>query len=62
MLREKRDELSRRNAHIVFLDLPLVNISSTDIRNRASEHLSLDGLVPDAVADYILQEHIYEKN
>ena len=62
MLQEKRNELSRRNAHIVFLDLPLVNISSTDIRSRASENLPLNGLVPDAVADYILQEHIYEKN
>lgn len=62
MLQKKRNELSRRNAKIVFLDLPMINISSTDIRNRASKHLALDELVPDVVADYILQEHIYEKD
>ncbi|MFC1905690.1 nicotinate-nucleotide adenylyltransferase [Chloroflexota bacterium] len=45
-----------------FLDITPIDISSTDIRRRATRGLSLNNLVPDAVADYILQHKLYREN
>jgi nicotinate-nucleotide adenylyltransferase len=44
--------------HEVVL-LPMMDISSTEIRRRAAEGLSLAGLVPEAVARYIGQHRLY---
>lgn len=40
-------------------DFPLIDISSTDIRHRISQGLPIDGLVTDAVAQYIKHHHLY---
>ena len=39
--------------------LPMMDISSTDIRERVSAGLGIDNLVPAAVAGYIDQHHLY---
>ena len=42
-----------------ILDTPLVDISATEIRRRASEGQSIVELVPEAVAKYIEQKGLY---
>lgn len=62
-LEAKREALIERwNADIVLLDIPQIKISSSDIRNRVQNKLPISGLVPDSVAMYIQQEHLYEGN
>ena len=39
--------------------LPMLDISSTEIRQRVSRGLPIDGLVPAAVARYIDRHHLY---
>ena len=39
--------------------LPMLDISSTEIRHRVSRGLAIDGLVPAAVARYIDRHHLY---
>lgn len=47
-------------ACIELLRAPLLEISSTSIRNRAFRSLSVYYLVPDAVAKYIQDNHLYQ--
>lgn len=47
------------NAEIELLRAPLLEISSTTIRKRASRGLTVHYMVPDAVADYIKEHHLY---
>ena len=44
---------------VVWLDIPPVDISSSDIRDRVARGLSIRGLVPDAVERYIEEHHLY---
>lgn len=48
------------STRLVVLDNQLVDISSTDIRQRVAEGLSITGLVPAAVERYISQHGLYE--
>jgi nicotinate-nucleotide adenylyltransferase len=41
------------------IDVPQVDVSATDIRRRAKMGLSIDQLVPAAVADYITRLGLY---
>jgi len=43
----------------VVMDGPLVDISSTDIRKKARQGLSIDSLVPPGVAQYIRERGLY---
>ncbi|MCM1183775.1 MAG: nicotinate-nucleotide adenylyltransferase [Roseburia sp.] len=58
-LRRKGEELARRGAEIVYLNTPKIPISSTQIRARVRGGLSISELVPERVAEYITQEHLY---
>lgn len=42
------------------LDVPTVDISSTDIRQRVWAGQPIAGLVPDAVAQYLTAHHLYQ--
>lgn len=44
---------------IVALDMPLLDISATDIRRRCAEHKNIRYLTPDGVAHYIYSQKTY---
>jgi nicotinate-nucleotide adenylyltransferase len=44
---------------VVWLDIPPVGISSTDIRKKVFRGLSIHGLVPDEVEAYIKEKKLY---
>jgi nicotinate-nucleotide adenylyltransferase len=44
---------------VVQLDLPIIGISSSQIRRLTAEGLSIRYLVPDGVREYIAQENLY---
>ena len=46
---------------VVWLDIPPVDISSSDIRKRVAQGLSIRGLVPDEVEIYIKEQNLYRK-
>ena len=48
-------------ARIRLLQAPLLEISSTVIRDRASRDLGVRYMVPDSVAEYIRTNHLYKK-
>lgn len=52
--------LERYGAKIELLRAPLLEISSTAIRSRARNHLSVYYMVPDAVAEYIMKNNLYQ--
>jgi nicotinate-nucleotide adenylyltransferase len=45
---------------VLWVDSPLLDISSTDIRNRVKSGLSIRYLVPAAVETIIKEHHLYE--
>ena len=50
---------ARKESGVVWLEMPRVEISSSDIRARARAGRSLRYLVPPAVGRYITQHHLY---
>ena len=44
---------------VIWLDMPPVDVSATDIRERVRAGRSIEGLVPDAVREYIAAESLY---
>ena len=44
---------------IRYLDMPLIQVSSSAVRRRVSEGAPIRYLVPDKVADYIAQKDLY---
>ena len=50
---------ARPAGSILVLDLPAVDISSTAIRARCAAGTALDGLVPEAVEQFIQREKLY---
>jgi nicotinate-nucleotide adenylyltransferase len=49
-------------ANVVWLDIPPIDISSSDIRDRVARGLSIQGLVPDGVESYIKENKLYRKS
>lgn len=45
--------------NIAFIEVPKIDISSSDIRQRLREHRSINGLVPPEVEDYIAVNRLY---
>ncbi len=56
-----RDVKSSRNGDVLFSSMPLIDISSTMIRSRVAQNLSVKYLLPNSVIDYIEKEKLYEK-
>ena len=44
---------------VIWLDMPPINVSATDIRGRVRAGRSIEGLVPEAVREYIAAENLY---
>ena len=60
-LTNARSELGERAAGLIFkVQIPLLEISATDIRARIAGAASARYLVPQPVLDYIAAEHLYE--
>jgi nicotinate-nucleotide adenylyltransferase len=51
----------KQRAKVLLLEMPELEISSTDIRNRVSRNLPIRYLVPDAVERIIRQQHLYQE-
>ena len=45
---------------VAILPGPHLRVSATAIRERVAAGLPIDGLVPPAVAEYIMEHHLYE--
>ena len=46
-------------ARMRFIDTPLIELSSTHIRQRLRDGLAVRGMIPDAVERYIVEKRIY---
>lgn len=44
---------------LITLEMTPIDISASDIRRRIAEGISIEGLVPDDVADYIARKRLY---
>ena len=53
---------ARLAARMVFLETPLFEISSTDVRERVRREESIEGLVPDAVLRVIQERQLYRSD
>ena len=66
--RERAEELIRGyerdfpGAGIVLLNMDAMDVSSTEIREKASQGSSLEGLVPESVEGYIRKQHLYRED
>ncbi|MDE5698196.1 MAG: nicotinate-nucleotide adenylyltransferase [Lachnospiraceae bacterium] len=58
-IRKKGNILAASGADIIYLNMPKLDISSTDIRAKVKSGLTISELVPPEVAHYIEQEHLY---
>lgn len=46
--------------HSRLLDVPLVSVSSSDIRSRVAQKLSIKNMVPEKVESYISEHNLYQ--
>ncbi len=59
IMRQKEYYEETFGAKICMVSMPLLEISSSDIRRRVRKNLSIRYLVPEKVADYIHQKKLY---
>lgn len=54
------NEFNKFFQSVDFLDTPIIEISSTEIRERIRKGMSIDFFVPDSVKDYIERNKLYK--
>ncbi|MCD7736551.1 MAG: nicotinate-nucleotide adenylyltransferase [Lachnospiraceae bacterium] len=60
VIRQKVCELQKKyNASVCIMNMPEINLSSTELRKRCREHQSIQAYVPEAVRSYIENHRIY---
>lgn len=63
MKRHNELQIDKNNFYrdkMIFVDTPTIEISSTEIRNRIKQNLSVDFFIPEKVKDYILKNGLYK--
>ncbi|GAB4130600.1 MAG: nicotinate-nucleotide adenylyltransferase [Ignavibacteriales bacterium] len=63
VMKRKFSETSRKNIYFeqaIFIDTPLIEISSTSIRERVKQNKDISFLVGDKVNKYILENNLYK--
>lgn len=61
-IKERRQHYERKyGARIIELSLPIIDISSTELRAAVRMGKSIEGLVPDKVYKYILEKRLYKE-
>jgi len=53
--------LERHGRSVVAISMPLIEVSSTDVRRRVADGRSIRFLVPPAVEEYIARHRLYSK-
>ena len=56
------DYRARFGARIHEIDAPPLEVSSTELRERLRAGLPTDGMLPDAVAEYIAENNLYRRD
>jgi len=54
------EKVREQDSKLIFVDTPLIDISSSNIRERVENNKSIDYLVPDRVNKYIKDNNLYE--
>lgn len=55
----KRDIEQTYNKEIIYLDIPLIEISSTDIREKIKNNREYSYLLPEGIGKYIIKNKLY---
>ncbi len=56
------EELTAMGAHIQFVEVPPVDLSSTQVRNAVGQAQSIRGMVPSGVEEIILEQQLYQNH
>ena len=62
LLEKAEEKLRQYSSDIILLDIPALEVSSTQVRERFYNGENCQGLIPEKVEQYILQQGLYQKD